>query len=251
MDRLIKLGNIKLIRQLKYFNNLLASRIFHLRILYNTSIGLMCFILTMIPIAAYLERTNLSQNMVICIQATNYLYLMFELLVQTFRFRTDTIILQDKLSLFPISFRTKYLYLLNTAFNNKKNLFYIFPFFVISIVLSKISFLLSLKSFFLFSSYFLFIQVWILNAYLLFSRLMDKHKQNLPIIYPLLLMGYILASSQKQWHFLGSIPILGWCGKAVEAELVGNSAPLIMAFWFYIGGFAIGILTGIWILRRK
>jgi len=237
-------------RLLKHYNTLLAFRISGSKAIYPICITLICFFLSMIPIAAYLERTNMTNNIIIGIQATIYLYLMFELLVLTVRFKTDTVILQDKLSIFPISLKIIYLYLLKTAFLNIKNLYYFVPFALIVFVLVKINVVLGLKSLLLFAIFFVFVQLLILDFYLIFFKLLGKHRESMPIIYPFLLLGYILVSSQGMWDILGYIPVIGWCGKAIESEIMNQGNLVFKAILFYTGSSFFGLLLGGYLMRR-
>jgi len=102
------------------FNNLLCSRIMATKALYPITIFLISFFIGLVPIAAALEKSNFNTNIIIGVNATIFLYIMFELLILTFRFNRNTVILQEQLIIFPISQKERYQYLLILMLRDKK-----------------------------------------------------------------------------------------------------------------------------------
>lgn len=248
IDRYRRLGRINVLIK---FNNLLCSRIMATKSLYPITIFLISFFIGLVPIAAALEKSNFNTNIIIGVNATIFLYIMFELLILTFRFNRNTVILQEQLIIFPISQKERYQYLLILMLRDKKNIIYLISLLIASTTFVKISIVLTIKSIILFTVFFLFLQTWLLNTYLILDKLISKNKNNAPMIFPFLLMVYILLTTNNSLSVLSYAPIIGWPGYALTKALAGQSTLLLITTSFYFLCTILGIAIGYRFLRAR
>jgi hypothetical protein len=218
-----RVNNFAIIKTMLSINRLLAKRISKLNILYFFLVTIFLVVMSAVSLSIYIDFKGFSKNIDQSMNSILYLIMMFTIFLITLRFSTETVILLNKIPVFPLSPSTKYLFLLLLLIYDFHSLIFIIPILIISIKLF-LEFGLGCAFLYLLFFYCLFalIVVWISDFYIIFARWLDKLDKNILIIYPILSLIFVLMQNRNEYSALKYFPLFGLAGKAIQSLKVSS-----------------------------
>jgi hypothetical protein len=223
-------SNIAIIKAILSINRLLAKRISKLDILYSVLVIIFLMVMSAVSLSIYIDFEGFSKNIDQSMNSILYLIIMFTIFLITLRFSTETVILLNKISIFPLSCHTKYLYLLLVFIYDFHSLIYVIPVLIISLKLYiEFGLLPALLHLIFFYSLFALIVIWISDIYIIFACWFDKLDKNILIIYPILSLIFILMQNRNEYSALKYFPLFGLAGKAIRSLLEGSYSDYMLS----------------------
>ncbi len=181
-----------------------------------------------------------------------YVYLTTSTLLLVARYSNESMVLPIHLTPFPLSSLSLYGHLLLSLIADVKSLLYVIPFGILASALflrSHAAGLFSVPTIILF---FLFIEIWILNAYLLFHRLILLHKRNISILSSVLIIIYVFGISDLTFfERLGRVPVLSWVGAPLSAAMMYDWKTAVRYPLFTLLAASVGLIVGIALSCRR
>jgi len=248
----MKYNTLKRISILLAYNRLLSSRIKR-SVFFSRSI-ILIFLLFTVGLSLYyvfielkIKPNHLDMEITYIIMILIMIYLMMIFL----RYATGTIITPEKLLVLPNSKMFLYNYMLVNSFFNEGTLIFMFPILIISIGFLKFGIKTALESFIILLGYFIVLEIWILNIYILFIKYFSRHKKNLTAIPSLILIFLILSDRIIGYQNITKVPYLGSAGKILLKLTIGDLSQFILLLFVHVLSAITGIIIGRLLIIKK
>jgi hypothetical protein len=239
-----------LIETIQNVNITLLKRIGKIKSSYYMLTYFFLAITTSIAISIFLDFESFSQKIDQSINALVYLFLMFILFLMTLRFSSDTVVLLNKMIVFPLSNQVKYLYLIYNFAYDIHSLIYLVPVFFIFIKCSlELGIVFGISFLVIFVLFFIVLVIWITNCYIFFSRILDKIGKNTLIIYPVLSLGFFLMQNNNNFTIINDIPFWGFIGRCMISLQNGEYDFFLIAILGYLIFGSIGFFVGKYLIK--
>jgi len=175
-----------------------------------------------------------------------YFFLIMELMLLSLRYTTDTIILLDKLCLFPFSTKDLFNYFFFSIFIDIKLLMYFIPSIIIGFGIFVSNIISGIISMTFFIGFYFCLEIWLSNMYIMGSKILAKQKKNISLIHSIMFMILIFSGLFDKLYIISYIPGLNYVATGINLAITGQ----ILHSFFYL----IIILSFTWlglIIGRK
>jgi hypothetical protein len=227
------------------YNYILSKRVknwdgFYILITISLSLIMSC-------LSYYLFILNFQENEIdlrIILSVVLFLILIIEIMLITFRYSSNTIILPNQLIFYPISTTQKFNFILFSQLYDIKFISFLIPIIIISIGLFNSKIVLGIFLIIIFSLFYICIEVWLVDLFLISFKQFDKKRDKLQIVFSTLLIIFILLNTTESYHVFLYFPISGWVGQGIyfahQGELTLAMGYLIILILFLGLGLVIG-----------
>jgi len=178
------------------------------------------------------------------------LFIIIELLLISYKYVNDVVLIPSYFICFPISDITIYFYILfGMLFDIKLTVFFI-PILIILIsivVKTLLSALIILISLIIL---YLVVEIWLINIYLFGNKFFTKNKKDIQIIPIILINLFVILNISNRFDFYEKIPIISNITNSVIIIDNGSMEHVI----FYIGDLILLIVVGLFVgktIHRK
>lgn len=167
------------------------------------------------------------------------------------RCASGTVLLPEYLILFPVSIKEIYKYQVSILLTDVQVLIYIFPVLILYVGFLRFGIITASLTASLFILYFFCINIWAINFYIIFSKLINKYKTSLLTLPFLLGLGINLLMRVFGYTIIGDVYVLNWIGLGVVHVLKGRILCGSIFLAGYILLFIVGYFCGVLLLKRK